>query len=66
MKTIMKSVLRVLVAFASTTAVAQSAAPSDAQIAGIVVAANTVDIDAGNLASQKADKRRSSSLPSRW
>jgi putative membrane protein len=34
---------------ASAAALAQSA-PNDAQIAGIVVAANTVDIDAGKLA----------------
>ena len=33
---------------------AQAAAPSDAQIAGIVVAANTVDIDAGELARSAA------------
>jgi putative membrane protein len=36
---------------ASTLALAQPT-PDDAQIAGIVVAANTVDIDAGNLAQQ--------------
>jgi putative membrane protein len=36
-------------ALASAVALAQSA-PNDAQIAGIVVAANTVDIDAGKLA----------------
>ena len=47
MKTITLSTLSVLVALASTTAFSQSAAPNDAQIAGIVVAANTVDIDAG-------------------
>jgi putative membrane protein len=35
---------------ASLPAFAQAAAPNDAQIAGIVVAANTVDIDAGKLA----------------
>jgi putative membrane protein len=39
---------------ASAVALAQSA-PDDAQIAGIVVAANTVDIDAGKLA-QKMTK----------
>jgi putative membrane protein len=33
-------------------AVAQGAAPNDAQIAGIVVVANQVDIDAGKLAEQ--------------
>jgi putative membrane protein len=39
-----------LFAIASTAAFAQSATPNDAQIAGIVVVANTVDIDAGKLA----------------
>lgn len=34
--------------------VAQAAAPSDAEIAAIVVAANQVDIDAGKLAESKA------------
>jgi putative membrane protein len=33
---------------------AQGKAPNDAQIAGIVVAANSVDIDAGKLAESKA------------
>ena len=39
-------------ALAGATAFAQ-AQPDDAQIAGIVVAANTVDIDAGNFAQKK-------------
>lgn len=34
----------------ATSVFAQEAAPNDAQIAGIVVTANTVDIDAGKLA----------------
>ncbi len=34
--------------------IAQAAAPDDAQIAAIVVAANQVDIDAGKLAESKA------------
>jgi putative membrane protein len=34
--------------------IAHAAAPNDAQIAAIVVAANTVDIDAGKLAESKA------------
>lgn len=38
----------------TTTAWAQSAAPSDAQIAAIVVTANNVDIDAGKLALKKS------------
>lgn len=37
-----------------TAASAAPAGPSDAQIAGIVVAANSVDIDAGKLAQTKA------------
>jgi len=37
-------------AFATAAAWAQAAAPNDAQIAGIVVEANTVDINAGELA----------------
>jgi putative membrane protein len=41
-------------ALAATSAFAQGAAPNDAQIAGIVVAANQVDIDAGKLAEQRA------------
>jgi putative membrane protein len=38
----------------STLAMAQAPGPNDAQIAAIVVAANTVDIDAGKLAEGKA------------
>jgi len=38
----------------ATSAYAQGGAPNDAQIAGIVVAANQVDIDAGRLAEQHA------------
>ncbi|MGH8853790.1 MAG: DUF4142 domain-containing protein [Telluria sp.] len=40
-------------ALAGAPALAQTA-PSDAQIAGIVVAANNVDIDAGKLAQQRS------------
>lgn len=36
---------------------AQSAAPNDAQIAGIVVAADTIDIQAGKLAKSKANSK---------
>lgn len=39
---------------AATVAFAQGGAPNDAQIAHIVVTANTVDIDAGKLAESKA------------
>jgi putative membrane protein len=42
---------------AGSSAFAQSAAPNDAQIAGIVVTANTVDIDAGKLAKSKAHSK---------
>jgi putative membrane protein len=57
MKTIAISTLSVLFALTGTTAYAQSTAPNDAQIAGIVVAANTVDIDAGKLAEGRADNK---------
>ncbi len=61
MKKIVRSVLTIMYAsvfaFAASAAFAQSAAPNDAQIAGIVVTANTVDIDAGKLA-QKISKNK--------
>jgi putative membrane protein len=41
----------------SMAASAQSAAPSDAQIAGIVVGANTVDITAGKLAEKTSSNK---------
>ena len=41
-------------AFAAASAWAQDGAPNDAQIAAIVVTANQVDIDAGQLAKSKA------------
>jgi putative membrane protein len=44
----------ILFACATTAAYAQAAAPNDAQIAGIVVAANQVDINAGQLAEKMA------------
>ena len=40
-------------ALVASLALAQTAAPNDAQIAAIVVAANQVDIDAGKLAESK-------------
>ncbi len=43
--------------FVSAVAVAQEAAPNDAQIASIVVTANQVDIDAGKLAKTKASDK---------
>ncbi|MEO5661409.1 MAG: DUF4142 domain-containing protein, partial [Polaromonas sp.] len=57
MKKITASVIASLFALATTAAVAQSAAPNDAQIAGIVVTANTVDINAGKLA-EKMSKNK--------
>lgn len=53
MKSIPSVIAAGLMTLASTAVFAQSAAPNDAQIAGIVVAANTVDIDAGKLAETK-------------
>jgi putative membrane protein len=46
-----------LCAIAAGASSAQSAAPSDAQIAGIVVTANTVDIDAGKLAQKMSHSK---------
>src|SRR5580765_811346 len=42
---------------ATPLALAQSAGPSDAQIAAIVVTANQVDIDAGKLAEAKSENK---------
>ena len=46
-----------VVAVAATAAYAEPAAPNDAQIAGIVVTANTVDIDAGKLAQKMSHNK---------
>lgn len=46
-----------VVAVAGTTAYAESAAPNDAQIAAIVVTANTVDINAGKLAKKTSHSK---------
>jgi putative membrane protein len=46
-----------LFAFVTSAVFAQAGAPNDAQIAGIVVAANTVDVDAGKLAKSKAKSK---------
>lgn len=43
-----------VLALAASASFAQAAAPNDAQIAAIVVAANSVDIEAGQLALSKA------------
>ncbi len=50
MKKIVCSAIANVMVFAASAAFAQPAAPNDAQIAGIVVTANTVDIDGGKLA----------------
>lgn len=55
--TILASALIGLFAFSAPAAFAQAGAPNDAQIAAIVVTANTVDIDAGKLA-QKRSKNK--------
>ena len=47
-----------LFVLAGTTAYAQSGAPNDAQIAGIVVSANSVDINAGKLAEKKSHNKQ--------
>lgn len=57
MKKISSGVIAGVFAFATSAALAQSAGPNDAQIAAIVVTANTVDIDAGKLA-QKTSKNK--------
>ncbi|SFB33421.1 putative membrane protein [Collimonas sp. OK607] len=57
----MNTALNVLIAgmltLGTTVAMGQSAAPNDAQIAGIVVAANTVDINAGMVAKSKSHNK---------
>lgn len=50
------SLLFAALTFAVAPVQAQTAAPNDAQIAAIVVAANQVDIDAGRLAETKASR----------
>ncbi|MFL6718161.1 MAG: DUF4142 domain-containing protein [Burkholderiaceae bacterium] len=54
MKTIALSTITMVLGLASGAALSQSTAPNDAQIAGIVTAANTVDINAGKLAEQQS------------
>jgi putative membrane protein len=57
MKKIFSALTASLFALVATTSFAQSGAPNDAQIAGIVVAANSVDIDAGKLAKSKSKNK---------
>lgn len=56
MRKITSAIAASLFAFVASAASAQQA-PTDAQIAGIVVAANTVDINAGKLAEKKAHSK---------
>lgn len=55
MKPMLGTAFILAAALAATTAWAQPAGPSDAQIAAIVVTANQVDIDAGQLAATRAE-----------
>lgn len=57
MKNFLQAVTASIFALVTTASFAQSAAPNDAQIAGIVVAANMVDIDAGKLAKSKSKNK---------
>lgn len=57
MKRILYALAAGLVAFATTVSFAQTGGPNDAQIAGIVVAANTVDINAAKLAKAKSHNK---------
>lgn len=57
MKQLISSLTAVLFALAPAFSFAQSGAPNDAQIAAIVVAANSVDVDAGKLAASKSNNK---------
>src|SRR3954463_6982152 len=57
MKKFFAVVSAALFSFVTTAVFAQAGAPSDAEIAGIVVAANTVDIEAGKLAKSRAENK---------
>lgn len=57
MKNIISFMAASLLAMLSTASFAQSAGPNDAQIAAIVVAANSVDIDAGKQAKAKTKNK---------
>jgi putative membrane protein len=57
MKFLFSALTAGLFAVAGTASFAQSGAPNDAQIAGIVVAANSVDIEAGKLAASKSKNK---------
>jgi putative membrane protein len=57
MKKLHLALVATIVAAAAAPALSLAAAPNDAQIAAIVVAANTVDIDAGKLAESKSQNK---------
>jgi putative membrane protein len=57
MKNIIRTLTASLISLVAAASFAQSGGPNDAQIAGIVVAANTVDIDAGKLAQSKSKNK---------
>jgi putative membrane protein len=57
MKHLFTAATAVLLAALAAPAWAQASAPNDAQIAAIVVTANQVDIDAGQLAADKASAK---------
>ncbi|WP_230414541.1 DUF4142 domain-containing protein [Collimonas silvisoli] len=53
----MSALVAAMLTVGTTMVMAQSEAPNDAQIAGIVVAANTVDINAGKVAKSKSHNK---------
>lgn len=57
MKTIFSLLAAGLFALTATPGFGQGSGPNDAQIAGIVVAANSVDIDAGKLANARSKNK---------
>ncbi len=57
MKKVSQALATGLLALATSACFAEASAPNDAQIAGIVVAANTVDINAGELAKSKSHNK---------
>jgi putative membrane protein len=65
MKPVTSTLTAGLFSLVTAVAFAQSGGPNDAQIAGIVVAANSVDIDAGNLAKSKSKNKEVKSFAQR-
>lgn len=57
MKTIFSLLAAGLFALTATPGFGQGSGPTDAQIAGVVVAANSVDIDAGKLANARSKNK---------